>query len=240
MIYIYLDESGDLGFDFAKAATSRYFVISAIAISDQKITDKIVKKTYVKLTKKMRVKRGGVPLHANHESEAIEARLLKLFAGSDAKSFTLLLDKAKFPWLAAQNSHELYTGLCAELLLQMNLPNECEIFLSRFESRREINEKRMRTLRELLAKNGVNAQISTRIHHLMSGLIVVDFVAHAAYLKYELAQDALYEIFAKKDKTLAAFAGIHPVPIRQGNYLSTNNIAKSRARVKPVAKKETK
>ena len=236
MKYIYIDESGDLGFNFTKAATSRYFIISAIQISDPKTADKIIKKTYAKLTKKMRVKRSGLPLHANHESGVIKTRLLKLLASHDAKSFTLLLDKTKFPQLAAQNTHELYTSLCAELLLQMNLPSDCEIFLSRFEMRRGISEKRMRVLTELLVSRGVDARISTRIHHLLSGLMVVDFVAHAAYLKYELAQNEFYEIIAKKDKTLAAFAGIHPVPIRQGNYLPGNSVAKTRAAVNPPRK----
>lgn len=38
-MYIFLDESGDLGFDFAKAKTSRYFVISLLVCQDKEAQD---------------------------------------------------------------------------------------------------------------------------------------------------------------------------------------------------------
>jgi len=36
MAYIFMDESGDLGFDFKKKKTSRYFVVTFLMIDDPK------------------------------------------------------------------------------------------------------------------------------------------------------------------------------------------------------------
>lgn len=44
MAYIFMDESGDLGFDFSKQKTSRYFVITFLMIEDHKIGDVVIKK----------------------------------------------------------------------------------------------------------------------------------------------------------------------------------------------------
>ena len=38
-MFIFLDESGDLGFDFDKAKTSRYFVITLLVCNDMAAQD---------------------------------------------------------------------------------------------------------------------------------------------------------------------------------------------------------
>ena len=52
MAYIYLDESGDLGFDFNKKKTSKNFVVTCLFIENRKPIEKIVKKTHSELKKK--------------------------------------------------------------------------------------------------------------------------------------------------------------------------------------------
>lgn len=48
MIYLYLDESGDLGFDFRKKKTSKFFIVTCLFTEDKKPIEKIVKKTQCK------------------------------------------------------------------------------------------------------------------------------------------------------------------------------------------------
>jgi hypothetical protein len=48
---VYLDESGDLGFDFANARTSRHFPVAALASVDTKAIGKAVKKVFGAFTK---------------------------------------------------------------------------------------------------------------------------------------------------------------------------------------------
>ncbi|MCP4482785.1 MAG: DUF3800 domain-containing protein [bacterium] len=45
-MYIYLDESGDLGFDFSKEKTSKYFIITLLCVASKRSLDKIVKNIF--------------------------------------------------------------------------------------------------------------------------------------------------------------------------------------------------
>lgn len=48
MLYLFLDESGDLGFDFDKPGTTRYFVVTVLALpsaSAKRAMEKAVKRT---------------------------------------------------------------------------------------------------------------------------------------------------------------------------------------------------
>ncbi|MCA9407428.1 MAG: DUF3800 domain-containing protein [Candidatus Omnitrophica bacterium] len=45
MVHLFLDESGDLGFDFTKKKTSRVFVITCLFTEHKRGIEKIVKKS---------------------------------------------------------------------------------------------------------------------------------------------------------------------------------------------------
>jgi len=47
MPYIFLDESGDLGFDFSKKRTSKYFIITCLFATNKRPIEKIVSKQAV-------------------------------------------------------------------------------------------------------------------------------------------------------------------------------------------------
>ena len=69
MAYIFLDESGDLGFDLTKKKTSKYFLISFLFIGsekEKKSVTKIVKKIFKEFSKK-EIKFHGNTLHAFKE-----------------------------------------------------------------------------------------------------------------------------------------------------------------------------
>lgn len=52
MAYIFLDESGNLGFDYKKKKTSKFFVITFLFAADKKPIEKLVKRTHAMLKKK--------------------------------------------------------------------------------------------------------------------------------------------------------------------------------------------
>ncbi|MDR1187326.1 MAG: DUF3800 domain-containing protein [Bifidobacteriaceae bacterium] len=47
---VYLDESGDLGFDMSRGKTSRWFLVTALICSETKPVDKAVKKIFAGFT----------------------------------------------------------------------------------------------------------------------------------------------------------------------------------------------
>jgi hypothetical protein len=61
MSFIFMDESGDLGFDFLKRGTTKHFLITFLFTNNKRPIEKCVKKVYSGLNKKY--KKVGV-LHA--------------------------------------------------------------------------------------------------------------------------------------------------------------------------------
>ncbi|MFA6571259.1 MAG: DUF3800 domain-containing protein, partial [Bacteroidota bacterium] len=75
MAYIFLDESGDLGFDFSKKKTSNNFVITFLFLKTKNSVENIVKKIFRSFNKN-EIKRHSGMLHAYKETKNTRKRLL--------------------------------------------------------------------------------------------------------------------------------------------------------------------
>ena len=53
MWYLYLDESGDLGFDFVNKRPSKFFTVSILAVSCQDTNRKLLKAAKITLRRKL-------------------------------------------------------------------------------------------------------------------------------------------------------------------------------------------
>lgn len=93
MAYIFLDESGDLGFDVTKSRSSKYFVITLLFAQDKKPIEKIIKNVHANL-KKTHKQKGGV-LHCYHEKPVTRNRMLTKLSQKDIKVMTIYLNKQK-------------------------------------------------------------------------------------------------------------------------------------------------
>lgn len=93
MAYIFLDESGDLGFDFIKKKTSKFFIVTCLFTESKTPIEKIVKKTHSEL--KLKHKRRFGVLHAVKEKPITRQRLLKRLSEKDCFIMTIYLNKNK-------------------------------------------------------------------------------------------------------------------------------------------------
>ena len=93
MGYIFLDESGDLGFNFKKKKTSKIFVITCLFVENKRPIEKIIRKTHSELKKKYK-RRFGV-LHAVKEKPITRQRLLKRLSEKDCAIMTIYLNKKR-------------------------------------------------------------------------------------------------------------------------------------------------
>jgi hypothetical protein len=78
MKYIFIDESGDLGFNFNQQKTSRYFIITALLIDKKNSIEKLIKKIFRSFSKKERMSHSGI-LHAYKETSKTKLKLLRSF-----------------------------------------------------------------------------------------------------------------------------------------------------------------
>jgi hypothetical protein len=93
MSYIFIDESGDLGFNFKKKGTSRYFIVAAVKVddSDKKSLEKIVKKIFANAKPKYHLT--GI-LHATEERGHTRIKLLTLLEKIKCQIVYAVADKS--------------------------------------------------------------------------------------------------------------------------------------------------
>jgi len=205
MAYIFLDESGDLGFNFKNKKTSKIFVITCLFSENKRPLEKIVKKTHLELRKKYKRKFGI--LHAVKEKPITRQRLLKRTALKNCAIMTIYLKKDKVYTRLQEEKAVLYNYV-ANILLDRIYSKKIVPFDKRIEliaSRRETNKFLNQNFRNYLnnqTRNHYNIDFSVSIKTPSEEktLQVVDFVSWAIFRKYEYGDDSYYNLIKDKIK----------------------------------------
>src|SRR3989344_6027588 len=141
MAYIFLDESGDLGFDFQKAKTSKFFIITFLFIRNKNPLEKIVKKIFHGFSKKELRHHSNI-LHGHKETPKTRLKALKLMALEDVSILSIYLNKKKVYTKLQDEKHVLYNYVTNILLDRVYtkklVPTDEKISL--IASRRETNK----------------------------------------------------------------------------------------------------
>lgn len=200
MSYIFMDESGNLGFNFNKKGTSSYFLITFLLSKNKRPIEKCVKRVHYGLRK--RFKKVGV-LHAYKEEPVTRKRLLSFLAERDCRIMTILLNKKKVytklqdekPVLYNYVTNILLDRIFSKKLLQASTSDPVEIIASRKETNKFLNQNFKSYLQSQLAENHkVNVTISIRTPAEEKALQAVDFASWAIFRKYEYKDDTYYNI----------------------------------------------
>jgi len=205
MAYIFLDESGDLGFNFKNKKTSKIFVITCLFSENKRPLEKIGKKTHLELRKKYKRKFGI--LHAVKEKPITRQRLLKRTALKNCAIMTIYLKKDKVYTRLQEEKAVLYNYV-ANILLDRIYSKKIVPFDKRIEliaSRRETNKFLNQNFRNYLnnqTRNHYNIDFSVSIKTPSEEktLQVVDFVSWAIFRKYEYGDDSYYNLIKDKIK----------------------------------------
>ena len=115
MSYIFLDESGNLGFDFSKKKTTNYFVITFLFVKSKSSIESIIKKVFRTLPKKGLKSHSGV-LHAFKEKPKTRIKLLSLLNEKDISIIAIFLNKRKVYTKLHDEKHVLYNYVANILL----------------------------------------------------------------------------------------------------------------------------
>lgn len=205
MSYIFLDESGDLGFDFNKKKTSRYFVVTFLFTDDKTSLEKMVKKVFKGFTKKQVQTHSGV-LHAYKELPKTRQKLLTQFHEKKAGSIvTIYLNKKKVYTKLQDEKHVLYNyvanilldRVCSKKLIPID--KKIHIIASQRETNKFLNENFSSYLKNQANDNhklDVDIQIKTPRNE--KGLQVVDMICWSIFRKHEHGDDTYYN-FVKSD-----------------------------------------
>lgn len=117
-VEIFMDESGDLGFDFTKAKTSSHFVVTFLFTREPKRIEKIVSKVFRSFSK-IEIKNHHGTLHAYKEKPLTRIRLLRYLAVQDIQILTIRLNKENVYTKLKDEKHVLYNYVVNILLDRM-------------------------------------------------------------------------------------------------------------------------
>lgn len=201
MAFIFLDESGDLGFKSKKS--SKYFIITCLFSENKRQIEKIVKKTHSELNKKLKKKTGI--LHSSKEKSVTRKRLLRRLVKTDCLIMTIYLDKEKV-YTKLHNEKQVLYNFVVNILLdriysKKIIPTKDKIYL--IASKRETNKFLNNNF-----KNYLNSQVRNRHKSDLSVLIktpyeekalqAVDFVSWSVFRKYENGDNTYYVIIKER------------------------------------------
>ena len=203
MSYIFVDESGDLGFNLKKKGTSSHFLISFLFVPTirKRRIEKIVSKTF-KTIKKPK-KKSGI-LHAYKESPVVRQRLLKLLSQEDIKIMTICLDKSRIDTNLKKKKDILYSHVVNILLDRIEskklvpLNEKIELIVSRRETNKFLNNNFRKYLKENNKGRKLNIVVFIKSPHREKCLQAVDFVCWSIFRKYERDDYDYYNIIKGK------------------------------------------
>lgn len=202
MSYIFLDESGDLGFNFKKKKTSKYFVITFLFVKEKQSLEKIVKKVFEGFSKKEVKYHNGV-LHAVKETPKIRQKVLNLFRKNDVSNVIVIyLNKKKVYTRLQDEKHVLYNYVTNILLdrvcTKKLIPIDKKVFLvaSRRETNKFLNQNFSNYLKNQVKSNHkLDIEIEIKSPTQEKSLQVVDMLSWSIFRKYEHGDDSYYNIF---------------------------------------------
>jgi hypothetical protein len=199
MAFIFMDESGDLGFDFQKSGTTRNFLITCLFTINKRPIEKCVKKAHAGLRKKYR--RKGSILHAYNEKPVTRMMLLRCLAEKDAYIVTIALNKRKVYTKLQEEKVVLYnyvTNILLDRIFTKKLiPSRGVINL--IASKRETNKFLNANFKDYLEnqtanEHGIDLKVQIKTPAEEKSLQAVDFASWSIFRKYEFEDDDYYKI----------------------------------------------
>ena len=198
MKYVFLDESGELGF---KDSSSKYFIIALLSCDEGEIYDlrRIMKKVRAKIIKKKMKK--YPELKGNNSTDKIREEVLKRFAKTQAEIFVIILEKSKVYEYLKNKKDKLYNYLSNLILNECSL-EESHICLvvDKSKTNRSLREDFDNYIRNNLSQKNNNCNLIIKHENSQKEgcLQVLDFISWSIFRNYEHKDSSFMNII--KDK----------------------------------------
>ena len=202
MAYIFLDESGDLGFDFTKQRTTQFFLITFLFAEHKRPIEKCVRTTHRQLRKKYK-KVSGI-LHASGEEPVTRQRLLRCLARRNCSIMTVYLNKKRV-YTHLQDEKPVLYNYVANILLdrifrkRLVSGGPVHLIAARRETNKFLNENFKQYLKgqaEIKHEQAMTIEIKTPAEE--RALQAVDCVSWAIFRKWEYRDEAYYNTIRGK------------------------------------------
>lgn len=208
-MFIYLDESGDLGFDFTKKKTTKKFVITLlICYSDsarREFTKTVNRTLKNKLNRKKKGSRRIMELKGTGTSIEVKKYFFKHIRNEDWSIVALALNKSRVETHLRTRSgkKKLYNFLSRFLLEKLPLQKasrNVDLVVDRCKNKEEVRDFNQYLINQFEALLPLNTDlnISHLTSHESAGLQAVDLFCWGIFRKYENNDYEWYDIYKNK------------------------------------------
>ncbi len=210
-MYIYLDESGDLGFDFSKRGTSDYFVITILVCENQLSKRSIARA--VRRTIRNKINPKNNPAKTNYELKGTNTALgIKEYFYKHIKSgawslYSMILNKRRVyeRFHTAHGQSRIYNFLARQIIEK--IPLSCVMANVRMVVDKSKNKAEILDFNEYIGnyiQGSLPLHTGFSIEHLDSHedpcLQAVDLFCWGLARKYKYADLIWYNVFSEKIK----------------------------------------
>lgn len=202
MLYIYLDESGDLGFDFVSKKPSSYFTVCVLAVrgnDDNRAFAKLVR-AVLRRQERRRQQAGAAELKGSLVPIATKKFFYKKVRHIPFKIYAVTLDKRKIYSGGPIEKDRVYNYIARLVLEGVDFKDAAVrviMTVDKSRNRRGIFEFNTYILKQI--KAFINPLVPLDIFHVPShespGLQAADMFAWGVFRKYEQRDTGWYEIF---------------------------------------------
>lgn len=202
MKYIFLDESGELGF---KKSPTRFFTITLLVcgIREEHELQRIIKKIRQRILKK-KLKQSS-EIKWNNSKEGIKQRVFKKLEKINFEIFTIILDKSKVYDYLRKKKHKLYNYLSKLIIAECSIEGKLELIVDKSKNKRSLRDDFDNYIRNNLRKECTNLSIKHEDSKGNGGLQILDFISGAIFNKYEFNNLEYYNKIKNKITTEKEF-----------------------------------
>lgn len=203
MSFIYLDESGDLGFNFKNKKTTKYFVVTFLFVDQNRPIEKIIRKVHANLRKSHKM--SASVLHAAKEESITIKRVCNGIVNKNCSIMTIYLEKAKVYTNLRDEKHVLYNyivNILLDRLMTKKLVSKKDTILlvaSKRETNKFLNQNFHEYIsRQLINNHGIKIKVEIKTPAEEKCLQAVDIICWSIFRKYEYGDDSYYKILKGK------------------------------------------
>ncbi|NNM60498.1 MAG: DUF3800 domain-containing protein [Legionellales bacterium] len=209
-LYLFLDESGDLGFDWTKKGTTPYFIITLLVCYDENTVKKIKSAVQKTLKNKVNHKKNKTRIMQELKGGSIELPIKKYFfmhlPAEGWGIYAITLDKRNiYPHLQSKaGKQKLYNFLSKFLISKINIPETLKsisLVMDRCKKIDDINDcnnylrnEIFRILPSIKTVFDVTHEMSHKNHLLQAA----DLFCWGIFRKMMQNDSSWYEVFKKK------------------------------------------
>ncbi|MEI8103977.1 MAG: DUF3800 domain-containing protein [Candidatus Moraniibacteriota bacterium] len=208
MHYLYLDESGDLGFDFVNKKPSKFFTVTVLVVDGRDANRKLTiaaKKTLArKLNQRSTRKRIIREIKGSETTLMIKRYLYQQIRDIPFDIYSITLDKKRLFERLSEDKERVYNFVARQVIDAIPFERMCndriEMIFDRCKGKVQIEEFNgyIRNQLEARIDPGIPIDMYHQRSHENYGLQICDVFCYGIFQKYERKETAWYDVYAQE------------------------------------------